>query len=85
MANLQERMNKQGLKYIAGLENTVRALWASACKFEGIPVDAKFVVFSDGNKFAKFLDNAQTQFLEAREQYRAGGYVGLRVGDRRIA
>ena len=84
MAKLQERMNKQGLKYIAGLENTVRALWQKACEFDGIQFEAKFVVFSDGNKFAGFLNNAQLQLIEAREQYRAGGYVGLSVRTRKL-
>lgn len=84
MAKLQERMNKHGLKYIVGLQNTVRALWRKACEFDGVTVDAKFVVFSDGNKFARFLDNAQTQLIEARDQYRVGGYVGLRVNSRKI-
>ena len=85
MSQLQQRLNRQGQKYIAGLQNTVKALWASACKFEGIPVDSKFVIFNDNNKFAKFLDIAQNQLIEAREQYRTGGYVGLSIRNRRIA
>jgi hypothetical protein len=40
------------------------------------------VVFSDGNKFAEFHGIAMRQWFEARAEYTAGGYVGLRIGKR---
>jgi len=81
---IQERLNKQGQKYIAGLANTIKVLWEKACEFDSVPVESKFVVFSDGNKFAKFYGIAMNQYFEARQQYVDGGYVGLSVRDRQV-
>lgn len=75
----QERLNKHGQMYIAGLANTARQLWVKACEADGIPPESKFVVFSDGNRFAVFYNLAVGQLLEARSEYAAGGYVGLRI------
>jgi len=79
MATMQERINKQGQAYIAGLAATAKSLWALACNEDGIPVDSKFAVFSDGNRAAKLHDRAMQQYFEARQQYADGGYVGLRI------
>ncbi len=81
----QEQINRQGLAYIAGLHQAVRDLWAKMCDEEGISADSKFVVFSENNKFKPFYDNALTQLWEAETQYKAGGYVGLRIGKGGVA
>ncbi|MFH1031165.1 MAG: hypothetical protein V1767_01140 [Chloroflexota bacterium] len=77
---MQEKINEQGQKYIAGLKATAGILWIKACEFDNIPPDSKFVVFSDENKFAKFYNQALLQMEEAKNQYAAGGYVGLTIG-----
>lgn len=69
----------EGRKFIAGMARTVKALWAKACEFDGIPVDSTFVVWSEGNKFAPFYERAMTQYLDACREYEAGGYVGVRI------
>ena len=76
----QAKINRQGQKYINGLRVTARQLWIKACEFDGIPSESKFVVFSDGNKFVPFYDKAHNQLMEAISQYKAGGYVGLKIG-----
>ena len=80
----QERMNKVGLKYIASIRTTLRALWRSACKHDGFPEDTSFAVFSDDNPFVPFHDKALTELWAAKREYAAGGYVGLTTTRRTI-
>lgn len=79
-SEFQERINKQGRDYIQELRAVVRQLWVECCEADGIPPDSKFVVFNDANKFMPFYNNALQQLWEAEAQYRAGGYVGLKIG-----
>ncbi len=69
----------EGEKYIAGMRNTVRALWLKACEFDHIPSHSSFVVFSAENKYEQFYQIAMKQYLDACREYEAGGYVGLRI------
>jgi hypothetical protein len=80
MGKFQAKMNRQGQQYIVDLAHTVKQLWVSMCEEEGIPTDSKFVVFSDDNKFMPFYNRAMEQLQEARRQFAAGGYVGLKIG-----
>jgi len=75
----QEAINRTGQKYIAGLKFTVAQLWRQACGHDDIPPGSKFVVFSEDNPYVIFYNKAMREFMEAREQYRDGGYVGLRI------
>lgn len=68
-----------GLKYIAGLQNTAKVLFAKALEFDSLPSDTVFVTFSTENKFAKLHSICMNQYFEAIEQYKAGGYVGLQL------
>ena len=76
----QHQINRTGQRYIDGLKAVCRDLWRKACEFDGIPSDSKFVEFSEGNRFAEFYNKAMIQLLEAQAQYKAGGYVGLKIG-----
>lgn len=76
---IQEQLNKAGLDYIEGLRNTAARLWVLACEAEGVPADSRFVVFSDDNRAARLCNAARARLSEARAQYAAGGYVGLRI------
>lgn len=75
----QERLNAQARKHIAGLANTARLLWTKACEQDQIQPDSKFVVFSEGNKFAEFYNICIGQLFAARREYACGGYVGLTI------
>jgi hypothetical protein len=50
---------------LATLARTVKALWAEACKFDGIPAESKFVVLSDENPYSKAYNEAMGDFMEA--------------------
>lgn len=76
---MQKKINRQGENYIAGLRQVVGQLWRKMCEADGIDPKSTFVVFSDTNKYKPFYDKAITQLWEAEEQYRAGGYVGLKI------
>ena len=39
-----------------------RALWVKACRYDGIPTDAKFVVLSQGNPFDKPYNKAMEKY-----------------------
>ncbi len=54
-----------------------RAAYRSACRFDGMPEDTKFAVFSKDNPFVQFVDKAAAILFEMRAQHQAGGYVGL--------
>jgi hypothetical protein len=45
---------------------TIKEAWENACKEEGIPVDSKFVVFSESNTWAKKYDKAVRLYFAAR-------------------
>jgi hypothetical protein len=47
----------------AELLTVARSLWKEACGFDGIDPDSKFVVFSDGNKFAEFYNTAMHRYF----------------------
>ncbi len=49
---------KPALRAIEGMKNTWAAAYKSACKYDGIPEDSKFSVFSDDNPFVLFVDKA---------------------------
>jgi len=59
--------------------NTVRAVWAKACEHDGIDPAASFVVFSDDNPFAQFVNIAQRNYQTDLAEYQAGGYIGLKL------
>lgn len=76
---------KQAHDTLAGWAATVRAVWVSMCKHDGIDPDAKFVVFSDDNPYKQFYNNALTQYRETLavvSQGPGGGYVGLTISGR---
>ena len=50
---------------LANLARTVRTLWASACKFDGIPPESKFVVLSDENPHSVAYNEAMGRFMDA--------------------
>ena len=75
----QEAINRTGQKYIEGLRAVVARLWQQACGHDDIPPGSKFVVFSEDNPYVIFHNKAVGEFIEAMQQYRAGGYVGLRI------
>lgn len=79
----QERINAQGRQHVADWAATVREFWRCACTQDGIPPESKFVVFSKTNAWAWAYNQALKFYLEALGQYRAGGYVGLRIGNGR--
>jgi hypothetical protein len=77
MAQLQQRLNKQGQDHILGLAQTVKNLWIKACEHDMIDPGERIVVFSTDNPFMPFYDNAYRQLQEAIQAYKAGGYVGI--------
>ena len=75
--NQATKIFRDGQKHIVGLRQMATKLWQKACEFDNIPVDSKFVEFSEGNKFIPFYNNVMRQYFEAVAEYQAGGYVGL--------
>jgi len=44
----------------------VTRLWALMCAEEGVPVDAKFVIFTSANKYSKPYNAAVKKFFALR-------------------
>ncbi len=53
------------------LEQKVHSLWVKACEAEGIPVESKFVVFSDDNPYVKEYNEAVGQ-LQRFARFKTG-------------
>ena len=49
---------------------TIEEAWKNACEEEGIPVDTKFAVFSEDNKWAKRHEKAVSLYLQAQRTMR---------------
>lgn len=70
---------RNGEVYIQGLRNTVQELWKRMCEEDGIPPDSRFVIFSPDNKYQPLYNNALQELWNAQAQFKAGGYVGLKI------
>lgn len=70
---------KAGLKVIQGWQATYQNIWSKACEHDKIPPDSKFVEFSKDNPFVQFLDSARKNYLSCINEYKTGGYVGLKM------
>lgn len=79
---MQDRLNKQAIKHLAALQQTVKQLWEKSCEHDEIDPTAKFVVFTDDNPYIPFYNRALLQYREARQQFADGGYVGLTIKKR---
>ena len=53
------------------LEEKAHSLWVKACEAEGIPVESKFVVFSDDNPYIKDYNEAVGR-LQRMRQFKGG-------------
>lgn len=69
----------RGKQYLADLRWNWQAIYARACKHDGIMPGARCAVFSNDNPFVPFLDRAASEFFQAVREYQAGGYIGLRL------
>lgn len=80
----QEKLNRTGRNYIAGLRQTLRVLWEKMCEEAGIPRDSKFVMGDvfQGSRYLPFYNAALNQLWEAEATYKVGGYVGLTIKGR---
>jgi len=52
-------------------------VWLSACQYDDIPINSKFVVFSDSNPFVYYVNKAYQELISRISEYQNGGYVGL--------
>lgn len=52
-------------------------VWISACQYDDIPANSKFVVFSDSNPFVYYVNKAYQELINQVSEYQNGGYVGL--------
>jgi hypothetical protein len=79
MSRFVERERKSGLEYIADLQATVRQIYQSACKHDGLPEDTKFAIFSKDNPFVPFYEKAISQSRDAMREYSEHGYCGMQI------
>ena len=78
-SKFQENINRRGLDYIDSLRAIAAQLWKKACEEDRIPLESKFVVFSQDNKYVPFYNRAVGMLHQAEAEYQAGGYVGLKI------
>lgn len=55
----------------ANIEEKVKSLWKKACEAEGVPIDSKFVVFSDDNPYVREYNEAVGQLMRYK-QFKTG-------------
>lgn len=70
---------KKGLEAVDEAGRVWKAAYQSALKFDDMPEDTKFAVFSDNNPFVQFISLAFEEYNKRIQEYKAGGYVGLRL------
>lgn len=64
-------------KVIQDWANTYQAAWKSACEHDDIDPVGRFVVFSNDNPYAQFIDKAREEYYRAIQDSINFGYVGL--------
>jgi len=69
-----------GATVVANAKAAWRSAWEAACSHDNIDPSEKFVVFSDDNPFVPYIGKAFDEFVRFRDEYLAGGYVGLELG-----
>ena len=67
------------LKTLDSIRFTVRSVWMSACRHDGIDPSESFVEFSNDNPFVPYYEKALTTYNKTMAEYQAGGYVGLTI------
>jgi len=65
------------------LEEKARSLWTKACQAEGIPVESKFVVFSDDNPYIKAYNEAVGQ-LQRMRQFKGGRWQPAVIKSKKV-
>ena len=82
--NTATKLHGHGQQTIVGLQRTVKSIWNTMCEADGIPEGSKFVIFSDETnaKFGLYYNKALDELSRTIAEYQAGGYVGLRIGQR---
>lgn len=76
---MQEKLNRDAVRHLSTLGNTIKMLWTKACEHDSIPTGSKFVIFSDTNPYVKFHGIALRQYWADRQAFANGGYVGLQI------
>jgi hypothetical protein len=59
--------------------NVYHKVWVSACAFDNVPIDSKFVVFSNSNPFVYYVNKAYEILVQWIYEYQNGSYVGLKI------
>lgn len=57
------------------LQQKTRALWQRACRYDGIPPDSKFVVFSESNPYVDGYNVAVRALIATRSDDALRAYV----------
>lgn len=78
-ANFQKKINKTGQDYLSEIKSALRLEWARACKYDAIPLDTKFAIFSDENPHTETHRKLMSLYQRELADYQAGGYVGLQI------
>jgi len=55
---------------IEHLAAQAKELWAKACKWEGVPTESKFVMFSPENPYARQHGDAMMKYFDAMKRYK---------------
>ena len=79
--NTATRLHRHGQQTIVGLQRTVKSIWNTMCEADDMPIDSKFVVFSEETnaKYQAYYNKGLDELHRAIAEYQAGGYVGLRI------
>jgi len=51
------------------IKRLLKALWIKSCRFDGIPADSKFVVFSDDNPYQRRYAKIMKMYLAGRNMF----------------
>jgi len=71
--------NSASQKAVLDARDVYHRVWFSACNYDDIPVNSRFVVFSEDNPFVFYVNKAYQELIQRISEYQSGGYVGLRI------
>jgi hypothetical protein len=68
MEATQMPMTQKEANKLNAMKAAVKLQWNAACEVEGVPVDSKFVVFSNDNRAAYNHNKLMGEFLDLRSR-----------------
>jgi hypothetical protein len=79
MSGFIERERTGSVHFLEDLLLACKSAFEAACKFDGMPPDTKFAIFSAENPFVPYINKGMEEWFQARRDYLEFGYCGMSI------